>query len=165
MVREVLAATCKAPATANKHIAAMRGVLKEAWRAGLLSSEDYQRAVDLKPVTGRRVRPGRAVSRGDLQAVIAACHADPTAAGARDVALVTVLYATGARRSEASALDLGDWDAGSRVLRLLRKRNKEQLVPLLSRCSTRAAPPWTTGLPAEASGPARCSSASAAAGT
>jgi integrase len=129
-VREVLAATCRAPATANKILAGLRGVLEEAWLAGLLPGEDYHRAVKLDPVKGRRVGAGRAVSRGDLQAVIGACYADRTAAGARDVALITVLYATGARRSEASALDLDDWDSDERVLRLLRKRNKEQLVPL-----------------------------------
>lgn len=130
-IASILAQTCGAPATANKHLTALRKVLEEAWLAGQMPAEDYHRAVKLDPVKGRRARPGHAISRGDLRAVVAACHHDESPVGARDVGLLAVLYATGARRSEASALDLEHWDSQARQLRLLRKRNKEQLVPLL----------------------------------
>ena len=55
-----------APATANKHIAALRGALKAAWRLGTLATDDYLRAVDLRPVPGSRLPAGRNVEQDEL---------------------------------------------------------------------------------------------------
>jgi len=114
-VRSRLAEHSK-PATANKALSALRGVLREAWRLGLVSSEDYQRAADLEAVKGESVPPGRALTAGELKALLAACSADETAAGARDAALLALLYGAGLRRSEAVALDVADYDAASGML-------------------------------------------------
>lgn len=48
----------------------------------------------------------------------------------RDVAMVELLYATGARVAELCGLDLGDIDYDRQTIRVLGKGNKERTIPL-----------------------------------
>jgi integrase/recombinase XerC len=51
--------------------------------------------------------------------------------GLRDRTIIEMLYMTGMRRSELTGLALSDYDESRGTLRVLGKRNKERLVPLL----------------------------------
>lgn len=105
-----------APATANKHLAALRGVLKQCWQAGRMSTEDYQRAISLPPVRGASPRKPNRLGALELRKLTQACNGDSSPAGARDEALLTLLYGASLRRSEAVALDLADYDLETGVL-------------------------------------------------
>lgn len=112
----------------NKHLAALRRVLKEAWRLDLMAAEDYQRACDLQPVKAQRLPVGQQVDAEALGAALYACDADPGPAGARDAAVLATLYSTGCRRSEIASMRLADYDPLERSIRIVGKGNKERFV-------------------------------------
>lgn len=129
-IRTALAAKYS-PATTNRNLSALRGVLREAWRLGLMSSDDHSRAVDLQPVRGETLPAGREVTAGELRALFDACATSRQPRGKRDAALLAVLYGCGLRRSEAVGLDVADFDAATAALRVRKaKGGKQRLVYL-----------------------------------
>jgi integrase/recombinase XerD len=118
-----------APATANKLLAALRRVLKEAFRLGQLGAEEYQRAILVPTVRGKREPKGRMITDSEICALMLLCSADPTPMGARDAAIIAVLRGTGLRRSEVAALDVADYEpqTGAIVVRA-GKGNKDRRV-------------------------------------
>lgn len=114
------------PATVNKMLSALRGTLRAAWQLGQMTAEDWQRAAAVKSVRGETLPSGRAATHGEIGALLDVCANDPTPAGARDSALLAVLYGSGARRAEIVALDLADFDAQTGRLVLRGKGGKER---------------------------------------
>jgi integrase len=107
-----------APATANKHMAALRGVLKQCWLQGRLSAEDYRSITDLPPVRGESPRRAAALRPEDFERIARACAADEKPSGARDEALLSLLRSSSLRRAEAVALDLADYDPTEGTIRV-----------------------------------------------
>lgn len=62
----------------------------------------------------------------------------------RDLALIELLYATGARISEAVGLSIGEIDMDARLVRLYGKGSKERIVPFGSTAAT-ALDDWFSG--------------------
>ena len=124
-VRAALAEQYK-PASANKMLSALRGVLFASCELGQMTAEEYQRARMVKSVRGKTLPRGRGATHGELTALMDACANDATPAGARDGAMVAVLYGSGARRAEIVDLDLADYDPISGRLVIRGKGNKER---------------------------------------
>lgn len=118
-----------APPTTNRMLAALRGVLKEAWRLELMDAEAYQRATALENVPWSTLPRGRTLADREIHALFEVCASDPTPAGVRDAALLTVLYGGGLRRSEVAALDVRDYEASSGALTIRSTQaNRERVV-------------------------------------
>jgi site-specific recombinase XerD len=118
-----------APTTTNRALAALRGVLKEAWRLGLMDAEAYHRASSVENVPWYTPPRGRDLGTGEIEALFAACASDPTPAGVRDAALLAVLYGGGLRRSEVIALGVGDYNSSNGALTVRStRRNRERIV-------------------------------------
>ncbi len=141
-VRAQLVARYK-PTTTNKMLSVLRQVLHHAWKLGQMSADDYQRARAIENVKGESLPAGRSLGAGELSALIGACEMDSTAAGARDAAIIAVMYATGVRRASVVHLDLTDYDEETGALRVRRaKRRKEYLVYLSQDGAQRALADW-----------------------
>src|SRR5260370_41543843 len=78
-MRSALAARYK-PATANKMLAALRGVLKECQKLGWMGAEDFQKAVDIPIIKATTLLRGRALTPNEITALQTVCSGDPGAA-------------------------------------------------------------------------------------
>jgi site-specific recombinase XerD len=118
------------PATVNKTLAALRGVLRAAWQSGQMTAEDYQKAVSVRSVKNTTLPAGRELTSGELASLMATCERDRTPAGARDAAIIGTMYAAGLRREEVIKLDLADYDSQAGQLIIRGKGNKERTAYL-----------------------------------
>jgi site-specific recombinase XerD len=114
------------PASVNKMLAAVRGVLKSAWQLGQMSAEDYYKAASVKSVKNDTLPAGRELTGGEINALMSSCEHDATNAGARDAAVIGLMYSCGLRREEVVTLALADFDAESGRLVVKGKGNKER---------------------------------------
>lgn len=124
------------PASVNRMLAALRGVLKECWRLGLMDVETYNRAADLQNVKDMKLPAGRYIPKTEMQRMLDACYADKNRwLGVRDVAILSLLYLVGPRRAEVAGIKLGDYDPGSDGSLLLHGKNrKERTVYVVGDC-------------------------------
>ena len=131
--REGLAAGY-ATRTANYGLCALRGVLKECWRLGLMTHEEFRRATDLAAIRGDNTAAGRVLTVEELVSLFRVCAQDESVMGIRDAAILAVLYSTGIRRSELLALDLTDYHDGTLTVR--GKGNKVRLAYVVGEAKT-----------------------------
>lgn len=120
-----------AAATINRHLTCLRGVIKEAWRLGVISAERRDRASDLKKVYGNSARLGRVVTIEEQRIIARACIENPKPIGRRDYAILNVAR-LGLRSIEISRLNLSDCKQKS--LQVFGKGNKYRPVPLPTWC-------------------------------
>lgn len=117
-----------APATANRHLAALRGVLKESWRLGYMTAEEYQRATDFKLIKGERDLMGRYIEAWEFERLIDTCYKKRKTNDLRDACMLSVLYVCGLRREELVTFALPDYEQTK--IRVIGKGNKERRVPV-----------------------------------
>jgi len=121
------------PRSVNRMLSALRGVLKTAWKLGVMSTDDYTRAIDVDYVSTSGLEPaGRVVVADEVRKLLRTAAAQPAPLCHRDIALLVVLYAAGLRRQEASALDVARYsptDGNLVVARGKRGKSRQTYVP------------------------------------
>jgi site-specific recombinase XerD len=130
------------PSTANKMLAALRGVLKESWRLGYMTAEDYHRAADVPTIKAQTLPRGRALASGEISALMNTCGRDASPAGIRDAALIAVLYGAGLRRSESVGLDLADYNVETGELAIRGAKGRKDRLGYATNGSADALKDW-----------------------
>jgi site-specific recombinase XerD len=120
-----------APSTASKMMCAMRRVLDEARKLGLMDADSYATAVELPSIKENRKLRGRALSQTEITALMRVCLDDSTRQGVRDAALIAILRGAGLRRAEVVKLELRDFNPETGGLQVRSgKGDKDRLVYL-----------------------------------
>lgn len=117
-----------APASAARMVVAVRGLHRFAVAEGWVL-DDVASAIKPRPAP---LRLPKALSFEQVEGLLDAAGRGDGVAPLRDRALLEVLYATGARVSEATGLDIDDvtLDGGNESALLRGKGRKERVVPL-----------------------------------
>ncbi len=113
------------PRTENRHLSAIRGVYGWMCAEGMATSDPA--AALASPKQARKLP--HTMTDDEVRALLATCDTS-CAEGLRDRAFLEMLYATGARIAEVSALDVRDVDFRARQARLFGKGSKERIVPV-----------------------------------
>jgi len=130
------------PGSANTILCGMRRVLKEAWRLGLITSEDFSRAVDLAGIRAETLPRGRALAVSEVSSLIEFCKKDTTPVGVRDSAVIIMLYGTGLRRSELANLKLADVDVETGEVKVFAGKGHKDRVSYLPQWALPALTGW-----------------------
>lgn len=125
-----------APATVNKMLAALRGVLRTCRQMGLIDEATFQQVARTEVVAVHGQDQSRYIDAADLDRLFEQAWADESAAGQRDAAVLTVFMATAMRRSEIVMLDVDHWDDKRAVLTIPSDRpERRRQVPFSHRAA------------------------------
>ncbi len=119
------------PRSTNRMLAAVRGVLKQAWHMNLIDTDSYHRAIAVKSVPSRSLPPaGRTLEPEEVGRLLDACQRLDELACKRGQALLCVLYAGGLRREEASGMNVTDYNHADGAVTVIGKGGKHRLTYL-----------------------------------
>jgi site-specific recombinase XerD len=130
-----------AAASANLGLAALRGVLRECWRLGLMRHEALHRATDLSRIRGDRVRLRPNIKPATIRRLMRVCARDKSPKGVRDLAVLAILYICALRRLELTRLDVEHVLASGTELKIYGKGLKWRMS-YLSRDARAALTKW-----------------------
>ena len=129
--------------SASKHFAAVKGVLGACFDQQLIDSEQWMRIQRVKAISvHRNNKIGRRLSDGEIRAIAKVCAADETPAGARDDAIIGLGVTQGPRISEASQLQLSDYDPSTGNLVIVASKNGKSRTIRASNATKESLDEW-----------------------
>lgn len=113
--------------TVNRKIASLKAFYKFLVKTGRIQHNPLARHKALK--TPKKVEVP--FSENEMDLLLKEIPFEPGFEGTRDKLIIELFYTTGMRRSELIELKLSDLDMSRNTIKVLGKRNKERLIPLL----------------------------------
>ncbi len=113
--------------TVNRKIASLKAYYKFLQRIGKIETNPLSKHKALK--TSKKIEVP--FSEAEMQAVLKQIPFQEGFEGSRDKLIIELLYTTGIRRAELINLKLSDVNLNVQTIKVLGKRNKERIVPLL----------------------------------
>ena len=111
----------------NRKVSSLKSFYKFLLRSKQITINPLQQHKSLK--TEKKVQVP--FSEKELQDVVDKIEYPDAFEGVRNRLVVELFYATGIRRAELIGLKMNSFDAGANTLRVLGKRNKERILPVL----------------------------------
>ncbi|MHA3789684.1 tyrosine-type recombinase/integrase [Flavobacterium hauense] len=111
----------------NRKISSLKSFYKFLLRSKQITINPLQQHKSLK--TEKKVQVP--FSEKELQDVMTDIEYSDDFEGIRNRLIIELFYTTGIRRAELIGLKLGSYDSGNSVLKVLGKRNKERILPVL----------------------------------
>lgn len=112
----------------NRKIASLKAYFKFLQKIGEVSQSPLAKHKSLKVKKELQIP----FSGDEIDTVLSQLGKADDYASLRDLAMVSLFYATGMRRSELINLQLRDVDFERRSIKVLGKRNKERIIPLIN---------------------------------
>ena len=114
--------------TINRKMSALNSYFKFLMKIEVIESNPLAKHKALK--TSKKVQIP--FSEEEITTVLDSFDHDESFEGLRNKAIIELFYSTGMRRAELVQLQLSDVDLGQQTVKVLGKRNKERIIPLLS---------------------------------
>ena len=111
----------------NRKISSLKSFYKFLLKSKQIESNPLQKHKSLK--TEKKVQVP--FSEKELQDVISDIDYPDDFEGIRNRLIIELFYTTGIRRAELISLKINSYDSGSKTLKVLGKRNKERILPVL----------------------------------
>lgn len=119
-----------APRTVNHALTAVRKVLKTAWRLGQITEEEYISAAAVKSIRTNTNTSGRRLSTAEISALMAVCEMDQREGGARDAAIIALMFACGMKQTELTNLTTSDYNQETGRLTINTSRSNQRTIYL-----------------------------------
>lgn len=134
----------KTPSVINQTLCAIRKLIHEAADNGAIDPVIAQGVANVKGLKNETLPAGRSIKPGELSAMLNTCANDQTPLGARDAAIIALLYSCGLRRAELVSLNLEDFDQETGELKVLHAKGSKQRTAHVTNGAKAALEDWLT---------------------